>query len=319
MSHSHEQEHTHDHDHEGHTHGIEEELSSGGKFIASIIITSVTLVAEVLGGIFTGSLALLSDAAHVFLDIFALALGYIAIRMAMKPASSQHTYGFRRMKVLAAFINGATLLVVSIEILREAITRFFHPAPVIAGPMLIIAIIGLVANLLVALVLRGHSHGDLNTQAAFLHVLGDALSSVGVIIAGVIMLITGWTWVDPAAGVLIAIVILAGAGRVLKEATHILNEGSPDGAEAESVSAELAKIPGIVGVHDLHLWAIEPGYPVMSAHILLDDQNLSATELIMNKVKEVVSKKFKIEHTTIQFECSSCGQGQIVYDSTKKA
>jgi cobalt-zinc-cadmium efflux system protein len=239
--------------------------------------------------------------------------------MAMMPASSQHTYGFRRMKVLAAFINGATLLVVSIEILREAITRFIHPEPVIAGPMLIIAIIGLVANLLVALVLRGHSHGDLNSRAAFLHVLGDALSSVGVIVAGIIMLITGWTWVDPAAGVLIAIVILTGAGRVLKEATHILNEGSPDGVETENVSAELAKIPGIVGVHDLHLWAIEPGYPVMSAHILLEDQNLSDTASIMNKIKEVVSGKFKIDHTTIQFECSSCGQGQVVYESAKKA
>jgi cobalt-zinc-cadmium efflux system protein len=299
----------HDHEH-GHVHGLSPETSGavGNKLLLSIVITSLTLVAEVVGGILTGSLALLSDAAHVFLDIFALALSYGAVRLAAKAPSSRHTFGFRRMKVLAALINGATLLLVAFEIFRESISRFAHPSAVIAGPMLIVAGIGLVANLIVALVLKGHDHDDLNSRAAFLHVLSDALSSVGVIIAGLVILLTGWTWVDPVASILIGIMILAGAWRLLKEVIHILNEGSPDSAKPDEVSAALTAIPGVLAVHDLHIWTIEPGYTVMSAHVLLDDQRLSDTGTIMNSIKEIADHRFNIEHTTVQLECSDCGQ-----------
>jgi len=282
--------------------------TSGNKLLLSILITSLTLVAEVVGGILTGSLALLSDAAHVFLDIFALALSYGAVRLAARAASTRHTFGFRRMKVLAAFANGATLLVVAVEIFREAISRFAHPAEVIAGPMLIVAAVGLAANLVVALVLKGHDHDDLNARAAFLHVLGDALSSVGVIIAGVVMLLTGWTWADPVASVLIGLVILTGAWRVLKEVVHILNEGSPEGADPDKVSDAIALIPGVLAVHDLHIWSIEPGYHVMSVHVLLEDQLLSETGSIMGSIRELMEHRFGIEHATVQFECSDCGQ-----------
>ncbi|HWP69142.1 MAG TPA: cation diffusion facilitator family transporter [Rectinemataceae bacterium] len=293
-----------DHSH----HHAEAGGATGNKLLLSILITSLTLVAEVVGGILTGSLALLSDAAHVFLDIFALALSYGAVRISTRAASSRHTFGFRRVKVLAAFANGVTLLIVAIEIFREAIARFAHPEPVIAGPMLIVAAIGLAANLIVALVLKGHDHDDLNARAAFLHVLGDALSSVGVIIAGFVMLLTGWTWVDPAASVLIGFVILTGAWRVLKEVIHILNEGSPESANPDEVSAALAMVPGVRAVHDLHIWTIEPGYPVMSAHVLLKDQLLSDTGAIMDSIKDIADHRFGIEHTTVQFECSDCGQ-----------
>ena len=281
---------------------------AGNKLLISILITSLTLVAEVVGGLLTGSLALLSDAAHVFLDIFALALSYGAVRLATRAASPRHSFGFRRMKVLAALANGATLLIVAVEIFREAISRFAHPAEVIAGPMLIVAVIGLAANLVVALVLKGHDHDDLNARAAFLHVLGDALSSVGVIVAGFVMLLTGWTWADPAASVLIGIVILAGAWRVLKEVVHILNEGSPAGADPDEVSDAIALIPGVLTVHDLHIWSIEPGYHVMSVHVLLKDRLLSETDAIMEGIRELAEQRFGIGHTTVQFECADCGQ-----------
>jgi len=302
-----------------HVHGLSPELggATGNKLLLSILITSLTLVAEAVGGLLTGSLALLSDAAHVFLDIFALALSYGAIKLATRAASSKHTFGFRRMKVLAAFANGTTLLIVAVEIFREAIARFAHPEAVIAGPMLIIAVIGLVANLLVALVLRGHDHEDLNARAAFLHVLGDALSSVGVIIAGLVMLFTGWTWVDPAASVLIGLVILAGAWRVLKAVIHILNEGAPEGANPEEVAAALAAVPGVLATHDLHVWTIEPGYPVMSVHVLLDDRLLSETGAILDAIKEIAEHRFGIEHTTVQFECADCGQHCVDCDAKK--
>mgnify|MGYP001402751039 CR=1 FL=1 len=180
------------HNHESHIHhGIE------SRFLLSIGLTGLIFFAELVGGFLTRSLALLSDAAHVFLDVFALALSYIAIRLASLPPNERHTYGYHRLRVVAALVNGATLLVVAFEIFREAIGRFSNPEPVLAGPMLVVAVIGLLVNLIVALVLRGHDHEDLNVRSAFLHVLGDALASVGVIVAGVVILLTGWTLVDP--------------------------------------------------------------------------------------------------------------------------
>jgi len=297
----------------GHSHGHSPTAATasgpaGNKLLLSILITSLTLVAEVVGGFLTGSLALLSDAAHVFLDIFALALSYGAVRLAARAASPRHSFGFRRMKVLAALANGATLLIVAVEIFREAISRFAHPADVIAGPMLVVAVIGLAANLVVALVLKEHDHDDLNARAAFLHVLGDALSSVGVIVAGTVMLLTGWSWADPLASVLIGLVILTGAWRVLKEVVHILNEGSPEGADPDEVSDAIAAVPGVLAVHDLHIWSIEPGYSVMSVHVLLKDRLLSETDAIMESIRELAEHRFGIGHTTVQFECADCGQ-----------
>lgn len=203
------------------------------RFILSLALTGVIFLAELIGGVLTRSLSLLSDAAHVFLDAFALGLSYVAIRLAALPPNDRHTYGYHRMRVLAALANGATLLLVAFEIFREAIKRLSNPEPVLAGPMLIVAVIGLVVNVVVALVLRGHDHHhDLNVQSAFLHVLGDALASVGVIAAGVVIALTGWTVIDPLVSVLIGIIILVGSGNVLRKSIHILVEGGaarPDG------------------------------------------------------------------------------------------
>lgn len=304
-------DHMHDHHHvEGYIHGAEA-ISGGGssrRLLVSLVITGATLVAEVVGGLLTGSLALLSDAAHVFLDILALALSYGAVRLAALAPSGRHSYGFARMKVLAAFINGASLLLISVEIFRESIARFSDPRSVIAAPMLLVAGIGLVANLLVALVLGGHDHEDLNARSAFLHVVGDALSSIGVIIAGIVILFTGWTWVDPLASILIGIVILSGSFRVLKEATHLLNEGAPEGSASDEVEAALADLPGVKSVHDTHVWALDPSFRVLSAHIVLDDQPLSRTAALMADAKRLLRERYKVEHTTIQFECVDCEQ-----------
>lgn len=297
----------HDHSHEHGTSNLSE-AGSGGKLLVALIITGATLIAEVIGGILTGSLALLSDAAHVFLDIFALALSYGAVRMAALPPSGRHSYGFVRMKVLAAFVNGATLLIVSVEIFREAILRLLHPEPVIAVPMLIVAGIGLAANLIVALVLGGHDHEDLNARSAFLHVIGDALSSIGVIAAGLVILFTGWTWADPLASFLIGVVILTGSFRVLKEAVHLLNEGSPADADSVEVAKALESVPEVLGVHDAHVWALDPSSRILSAHVVLKDQTLSQSLTVMRAIKGILRKDFKIEHTTIQFECARCDQ-----------
>lgn len=209
-----------------HNHNIE---SNSKKLFISIALTALIFIAEFGGGLWTGSLALLSDSAHVFMDVFALLLSYLAIRAAKLPANDRHTYGYHRMQVLAALANGATLLFISFEIIKEAINRFQNPEPIVAGPMLLIAIVGLVVNVIVALVLREHDHEDLNTRAAFLHVLGDALASVGVIGAGIAIYFTGLLWIDPLMSVLISVLILVSSGRLLKETVHILAEGIPDG------------------------------------------------------------------------------------------
>lgn len=289
-----------------HDHHIE---NNSKKLFFSIALTALIFIAEFGGGLWTGSLALLSDSAHVFMDAFALGLSYLAILAAALPANDRHTYGYHRMQVLAALANGATLLFISFEILKEAINRFQNPEPVVAGPMLIIAVIGLAVNVIVALVLREHDHDDLNTRAAFLHVLGDALASVGVIGAGIAILLTGQQWIDPLVSVLISVLILVSSGRLLKETVHILAEGMPDGMTASGVSETMKNVSGVAEIHDLHVWTVSPGFVALSAHVILEDQNLSQTGRLMEELKSRLSSLYKIDHTTIQFECANCGQG----------
>lgn len=298
-----------------HTHTTFEAPTGGkaeSRFVLALALTGFILVAEIIGGLWTGSLALLSDAAHVFMDMFALALAYGAIRLAARPPSPNHTYGFHRMKVIAAFINGATLLLIAFEIFREAWERFQNPSPILAGPMLVVAVIGLGVNLVVALALRQHDRADLNTRAAFLHVLGDALASVGVIAAGVVILFTGWLWVDPLVSVLIGGIILLSSGRVLKQTIHILNEGAPESIDVAEVGLAMRQVAGVAEVHDLHVWTVSPDYLTLSAHVVLADQALSQTHPLMDALKELIAHQFGIEHTTIQFECRNCGQGPVV-------
>ena len=291
-----------------HSHGSQKKL------LLSMLLTGIIFVAEFIGGLTTGSLALLSDSAHVFMDVFALGLSYLAFRVAAKPANDKHTYGYHRMQVLAALVNGVTLLVISIEIFREAIIRFSNPQPIETGLMLVIAVIGLAVNVIVAFVLHDHDHDDLNTRSAFLHVLGDTLASVGVIVAGVLIHFTGLVIIDPLMSLAISLLILFSAGRLLKETVHILVEGIPENISVAEVTALIKSIEGVLEVHDFHAWEISPDYIAFSAHILLEDQMLSQTNAIMEKVKAVL-EKFNIHHTTIQFECSNCGQGRVCLDN----
>lgn len=276
------------------------------RFILSLALTGLIFVVELIGGLWTGSLALLADAGHVFMDAFALGLSYLALRVATLPPNERHTYGYQRMQILAALTNGITLLLIAVEILREAWERVKQPQTIQAGPMLVIAIVGLGVNILVAFVLHEHEHDDLNTRSAFLHVMGDTLASVGVIVAGVIILFTGYTWIDPLVSVLIGVLILVSAGRLLKETVHILAEGIPDGMTASGVGDAMRTVPGITDIHDLHVWTVAPGYVALSAHAVLADQALSETDVVMTALKQVLQDSFAIEHTTIQFECANC-------------
>jgi len=281
------------------------------RFILALALTAVILVAEVAGGLWTGSLSLLSDAAHILLDLLALGLSYAALRIAARPADDRHTYGFHRWQVVAALANGATLSIVAFWIFREAWLRFREPVAVLAGPMLAIAVLGLIVNLTVALVLREHRHDDLNVRSAYLHVLGDALSSVGVIVAGVIILFTGWTLADPLVSALIGVIILVSSGRVLRESLHILVEGTPQGLATGQVCEAMSGVTGVAGVHDLHIWSVTSGYVALSAHVVLADSSLNRAPEIQDDLRRMLGDRFGIQHITVQLESAHCGQGVL--------
>ncbi len=285
------------------------------RFILSIAITSLILLAEVVGGIWTGSLALLSDSAHVFMDIFALALSFVALKLSSLPPDNRHTYGYHRLEVLAALTNGLSLAVISIGIWWEAVQRFNEPATIRSTEMLVIAVIGLLANLLVAFILGSHRHEsgehdhsveDLNVHSAFLHVLGDAVSSLGVILAAIVIAFTGWEWMDPLVSVFIGILIAVSAYRVTRKSLHILVEGVPEGVSLVQVENTMHSIVGVMDVHDLHVWSICSGHVALSAHVTLDDFTSDHMSL-RTQIKAALLTKYGIEHTTLQFESVSCG------------
>lgn len=281
------------------------------RFILALGISLLVFLAELVGGWWTGSLALLSDSAHVFLDVFALALSYIAMRVSALPADDRHTYGWHRLEVFAALANGVTLLAITLAIFYEAWERLHNPAPIHSVEMLTIAVIGLVANLGVARLLHEH-HDDLNTRSAFLHVIGDALASLGVIAGGVVIMLTGWYIVDPLISVFIGVIILAGSWRVLRSSLHILFEGTPEGIAIREVADAMGKVNGVLDVHDLHLWSICSGYPALSAHVLVANASCDATTAQLEALRQTLAERFKIQHTTIQFETTNCGQGTVV-------
>jgi cobalt-zinc-cadmium efflux system protein len=291
-------------------------------FILSLGLTSITFIFELVGGLLTGSLALISDSAHVFLDVFALGISYVALKFSSRPADDTHSYGFHRFEVLAALVNGLTLLIISGGIFYEAWKRWNNPTEIKTGGMLIIAVVGLIVNLVVARVLHGHQHThdhssehahdngtenqDLNVRSAYLHVIGDAISSVGVILAAVVITFTGWTWLDPLMSAVIGVIIFTGSFRVLKSSLHILVEGVPEGIKLKDVNATLHGMEGIREVHDLHVWNICSGNIALSAHILLDDQIDQTNDEIIKNINQRLLTEFKINHTTLQIETSPC-------------
>ncbi len=272
----------------------------------AIVLTAVTLVAELVGGFWTNSLALLSDAAHVFMDLFALGLSLAAIRLAGRPATDRRTYGWHRAEIFASLINGSTLILIAFGILVEAWGRFQHPEAVKSQEMFIIAAIGLVMNLVAARFLHGHAHHDLNVRSAFLHVLGDAVASVGVIIGGLIMLYTSWYVVDALISAGIALIIGWGSVRILREAGHILLEGVPAHIDVNQVVATMKDVEGVVDVHQLHIWSICSHISALSAHIDLQLEYRLRQGEVIGQLEQMLEHDFHITHTTLQGECSNC-------------
>ncbi len=270
----------------------------------ALAITATFLVIEVIGGLVTGSLALLADAGHMATDVAALALALGASWLAGRPATLAYSFGFRRAEVLAAFINAASLIALSLYVFWEAFQRFGDPPEVDSGPMLVIAIAGLLANLASAFVLSrggGHAH-DLNTRGAFLHVIGDALGSVGAIVAAIVMLATGWFYADPILSAGIGLLIVWSSWRLLRESVDVLLESTPDSIDAADVRAAMTTVVGVEGVHDLHIWTLTPGFVSLSAHVEVGD--VRPWDEVLLDLSGILRERFGIVHVTLQPETS---------------
>lgn len=291
----------------GHINSRDNSEGKKGLKIALLITTSVAIV-EIGGGIFANSLALIGDAGHMLTDSIAITLSLLAMIIASKPPDVKRTYGHYRIEILASLINGATLVFIAGYIFYESYKRFVNPPQVKGTVMLAIASIGLLANIIGIYFLRRARRVNLNVRSAFLHMLGDTLSSIGVITAGIIIYFTGWMLVDPVVSILIGGIILKGAVELVLESSNILLESVPKGLSLEKVNDSMQRVKGVLEVHDLHLWSITSGINALSAHILIEDQRVSEGSRIINELNEVLRNKFNIRHTTLQLECNNCSE-----------
>jgi cobalt-zinc-cadmium efflux system protein len=299
-----------DHDHE-HTHGhLHDHAATGGRkgLLIALAITLFMMIAEIIGGILSNSLALLSDAGHMFTDTLALALSFFAMKFAGMPATEKKTFGFYRLEILAALLNGVTLVIISLYIMVEAYQRILNPQPVAGTLMLIVAVIGLLANVIGALFLMKHHETNLNIRGAFLHIIGDAVSSVGVIIGGIIILYTGWYLIDPILSILIALGIIAGSVGLVSESVSILLESAPSHINIAAVAEEIARVDGVREAYHVHVWTITSGVYALSAHVIIDDRPVSGSRELLDAIRQRLIDRFKIMHSTIQLECERCDE-----------
>jgi len=310
-SHVHSEAHSHKHEH---THGHENlRVTAGGRrdLLIALSITILMMIAEIVGGLLSNSLALLSDAGHMFTDNIALLLAFFAMKFATRPATGKKTFGFYRLEILAALLNGIVLVLISLFIMYQAYMRMVHPQPVEGRLMLLVAIISLVANVAGAFLLFKHSHASLNIRGAYLHIIGDALSSIGVVIGGIIIIYADWYLIDPILSIIISMIIIYGSWALVKESVNILLESVPSHIDIDTVTAEISQVEGVREAYHIHIWAITSGVYSMSAHVLIDDQLISGCRNIVDEIRELLSKKFNILHSTIQLECDRCEIGPV--------
>ena len=296
---SHEHEHSHSH--------------SGNKKVlrVSFIVIAVFMVVEIVGGLLTNSLALLSDAGHMFSDAAALGLSLLAFHFGERPGSRSNTFGYKRFEILAALLNGLTLMLIAVWIVYEAVGRFANPPEIATTGMLVVSVIGLLVNIFVAWYMHrgGDTEENINMRGAYLHVLGDLLGSVGAIAAAVLMMAFGWRWADPLASVIVALLIAKSGWGVPKSSSHILMEGAPANIHCDDIVAEIKKVNGVESVHDLHIWTITSGLHALSCHIVVDGSlSVAEAEQIVYEVEHQLQHQ-NISHVTVQTESRAHGHG----------
>jgi cobalt-zinc-cadmium efflux system protein len=291
-------------------------IAPGGQLENNLFITMLLnfliTVVEIAGGIVSGSLSLLSDAIHNFSDGIAIIVSYIAIRLSKRPRTLKYTFGLKRAELLAAIINASTLIIISFFLIKEAIERFSNPTPITGNLMLIVAAIGLVANIVGTVLLKRGSDQNINIRAAYVHLLSDAVSSLAVIIGAVFIMVFNITWIDPALTILISIYILKETYDIVKEAVDVIMMSSPAGIDMDDLQRTVEAIPGVRNMHHVHLWKMNDTDIHFEAHIDVDDVLLSRTADIRREIEKSLHDKHEINHTTLQFECDSCRTKDLV-------
>ncbi|MCT4783310.1 MULTISPECIES: cation diffusion facilitator family transporter [Exiguobacterium] len=299
------------HDHHGHDHHHHHTTNQRALFWAFLLIATFMIV-EVVGGLWTNSLALLSDAGHMLSDAAALGLSFLAVRFGSRQATPDRTFGYRRFEILAAFVNGLTLLVISIYIIIEAYKRLFAPPEIMSEGMLIIAVVGLIVNILAAWILMRGEQDNLNVRSALLHVFGDLLGSVGAITAALLILLFGWTLADAIASLFVAVLILISGYRVTRDAVHILMEGAPHEVDVVAMQRDLLAVTGVNEVHDLHVWSITSNEYVVTCHVLIGET--TNDQAVLRDVTERIKQFGTFKRSTVQIErAPACCQERTIW------
>ncbi len=289
-----------------HTHFYDLTQQTVRRLALSLIITLVFVFIEIAAGVFSNSLALLTDAAHNFTDVLALALSWWALRLTSQPPNQKKTYGYHRAGILAALANSTTLVVIALGIFYEAYHRFINPPEVQADVLIGVGIVAVIINVVTALLVRRGAEHDLNIRSAFLHLMGDVFSTVGAVIAGVIIRYTDWNWLDPFVSILIGLLILWSAWTIVRESLDILMESTPTDIDMDAMIQDISSVDGVRGVHDLHVWSITRSMRTLSAHLVTDNMDISEGASIQTKVNEVLFHRYKVNHATLQLECDEC-------------
>ena len=293
--------HDHDHDHAS-AAGVR-----GRKLLLAFLLTTLTMLAEIVGGLWSGSLALLTDGGHMMVDALALLMAFFGARLALRPADARRSYGYGRMEVLVGFVNALSQFVLVAWVVYEAVQRLLHPGEILSGLMLVVAIVGLLVNVLVLRSLHGHDHDDVNLAGASLHVLGDLLGSVAAVLAALAIRAFGWLWADPLLSILVAVLILGSAWRLLRRSAHILLEGVPDGLDSAEVEAALRDADASVcNIHHLHVWQLASGSRMATLHAELRDPADAARA--MGAIHRLLLERFGIQHVTVQIDLEPCGE-----------
>lgn len=300
---------THSHTH--HHHHTPAGKNAGLRLGLSLGLTFAFVFVEVIAGLWSNSLALLTDAAHNFTDVVALGLSWYALRIATRPAHAGKTFGYHRSGILVALFNAASLVLISFGIFSEAWQRIQTPPEVESGILIGVGLLAFIINLFTAWLVKEGSEHDLNMRSAFLHLMGDVLSTLGAVAAGVVILFTGWNWLDPLVSVLIGVLILWNAWGILRQAINILLESAPSDIDMQAMLTDLKAVPGVKDVHDLHVWSLTENMRMLSAHIVTNDQPISAGAALQQTINQMLSERYKIVHATLQLECACCQSGNL--------
>ncbi len=297
-----------------HSHLNDIAKQTTSRLALSLGLTALFVIVEASAGFFANSLALLTDAAHNLTDVIALGISWYAVRLATLPSNSQKTYGYHRAGILAALVNSTTLVLISLGVFYEAYRRFLSPPEVKSQVLIVVGLIAVVVNLATALLVRRGSDRDLNLRSVFIHLMGDVLSTIGAVIAGIIIYFVHANWLDPFVSVLIGFLILWNAWGILRETVSILLESTPRDVDVGVMVRDIMQVKGVLGVHDLHVWSLTQSLRTMSAHILTDDLSISAGADIQRQVNELVLRRYNIAHATLQLECVDCDPDSLYCD-----